>query len=443
MSAEKLNYPLRTPEWGKCIIDHLNDVRGDFASLKNKFDDIKKTVNDNTNTKIDELKTDIAAIKTTAEDALSLARKNEETLKNLQSSMQTKIEFLTSTCDDLLDDNVKLVKKTNDLENQSRRNNIVIKGIAENLNEQKSDCENLARSFFKDHLKLDATKVDTMNIVRCHRLGPIPTDKNNRKLKNFKRPIIVRFSNFHDKRSVWSARKNIADKKVHICENFCANTEYRRKKLYPIFSKAKKMANYQSKVSLSVDSLIINSKSYTCDNLVDLPDDLAPRQFAEKNNNEMIVFGGIFSNFTPFSNWYECNVPYKGHIFRSTEQAYQFAKSEFCGDAVSSLKIIHATDPNSAKKLGSKVKGFIDADWEEVKLDIMYEIVKIKFSENPELKAELLKTSNMSFAESGIDNCYATGLSFTSPEVYNSSKWIGKNKLGEMLSQIRQEIKNF
>lgn len=111
MSAEKLNYPLRTPEWGKCIIDHLNDVRGDFASLKNKFDDIKKTVNDNTNTKIDELKTDIAAIKTTAEDALSLARKNEETLKNLQSSMQTKIEFLTSTCDDLLDDNVKLVKK--------------------------------------------------------------------------------------------------------------------------------------------------------------------------------------------------------------------------------------------------------------------------------------------------------------------------------------------
>ena len=285
-----------------------------------------------------------------------------------------------------------------------------------------------------------------MKFVRCHRLGGYQNGRNkynnhNRQVTQ-RRPIIIRFCHFHDKSLVWSARNRITNDKLFICEKFSPETEYNRNKLYAIYKRAKSLEKYKLKISLNADVLIIDSVRYTVDNLSELPDDLQPRQFSERINQKYHVFGGLYSSFCPFSNWSPCSIQYKGHSFKSLEQAYQYAKAIHGDDAETAMTLIHTSDPKTAKDLGSKVKGLDTTGWDDEKYNIMTDLVRIKFAGNPSLKTELLNTGKKTLVESGRDTHYAIGLSITSKDIFNKDKWMGKNKLGDILCCIREELRN-
>ena len=147
------------------------------------------------------------------------------------------------------------------------------------------------------------------------------------------------------------------------------------------------------------------------------------------------------SEFSPFSNWYPCDIKSDGHAFRSLEQAFQFRKAVYCGDKASAVMLQHTTDPRRAKELGSKISGLDQTDWEKKRSDVMMELVKVKFSD-PVLKAELLKTGNLKLIEAGTYRYYATGLPFTSKDMYSPKKCTGLNKLGVILCDVRKQIKS-
>ena len=325
-------------------------------------------------------------------------------------------------------------KKENNLENYSRRNNIVIRGIPENNIESNAECEGKARNFFRNELQLNEETVRKMHFVRVHRMGLF--QRKNNHVKVLSRPIIVRFKDYADKSMVWAARNKIRTDSLYISENFSAETEFRRRKLYIIYKHAKSLEQYKQKISLNGDILIIDGVRYTVDNLHDLPDDLSPRQFCEKSNKNYLIFGGMVSEYSPFSNWYPCDIKDNGYTFRNLEQVYQYRKAVHCDDRATALKLQYTTNPRTAKELGSKVSGLDGTDWEKKKSDIMLELVKTKFS-NPELKAELLKTGKMKLVESGTDRFYASGLPFTSKDMYTPAKWTGKNRLGNILCDVR------
>ena len=125
------------------------------------------------------------------------------------------------------------------------------------------------------------------------------------------------------------------------------------------------LEKYKTKISITGDTLIIDSIRYTVDNLNELPADLSPRHFCEKSSGSFLAFGGIVSEFSPFSNWYPCDIQSDGHTFRSLEQAYQFRKAVYCGDKSSAVKLQHTTDPRRAKEIGSKISGLVKTDWEK------------------------------------------------------------------------------
>lgn len=82
------------------------------------------------------------------------------------------------------------------------------------------------------------------------------------------------------------------------------------------------------------------------------------------------------------SNFYPCTVQYMGYVYMNSEAAFQAQKcperaAEFIG-----LNI------GQAKYLGRRVQ--LRLDWEQVKVNIMYEILVAKFS-NPELMSKLLQ----------------------------------------------------
>ena len=344
------------------------------------------------------------------------------------------MNHLQFTCEQLVTENKSLKNQTNNLENYSRRNNIVIRGIPERNQETKPDCEDKARKFLVKELKLEEEKVKNMKFVRVHRMGGFQNRNNN------SRPIIIRFQYYSDKSIVWAARNQIRDDSLFISENFTAETEFRRKKLYIIYKYAKSLEKYKTKISLNGDVLIIDSIRYTVDNIHDLPADLTPRQFSEKSNGKYLIFGGMVSEFSPYSNWYPCSMEYGDCEFRNLEQAYQYCKAVHCNDTASALKLRYTTDPRAAKELGSRVSGLDGTDWETKKTDVMMMLAKIKFT-NPEMKSELLKTGNMELVEAGPDRYYASGLAFTSKDSYMPNKWTGKNKLGVILCDVRKHIK--
>lgn len=70
-------------------------------------------------------------------------------------------------------------------------------------------------------------------------------------------------------------------------------------------------------------------------------------------------------------------------------------------------------------------------DWEEVKLDIMYELLKCKFDQNPSLKEKLINTGDRLLVEGNDWHDTYWG-------VCNGK---GSNHLGKLLMKLREEYK--
>lgn len=72
-------------------------------------------------------------------------------------------------------------------------------------------------------------------------------------------------------------------------------------------------------------------------------------------------------------------------------------------------------------------------DWDDVKINVMKEIQRAKFTQNPELKDKLLKIDGT------IENHVMYNDTFWSKTLVNNK---GKNMLGEILMELRNEFKN-
>lgn len=93
------------------------------------------------------------------------------------------------------------------------------------------------------------------------------------------------------------------------------------------------------------------------------------------------------------SNFYPCQIEYYGVKYPTSEHAFQAAKTL---NIMQKEAIKKADTPGKAKRLGRKVE--IRSDWEEVKDQVMYEIILNKFK-NKEMKAKLLATNNEKLVE--------------------------------------------
>ena len=108
-----------------------------------------------------------------------------------------------------------------------------------------STCKLLVRNIFIQKLNLSDIEV---NFLRCYRIG-----------MNRKRPIIVRFHSYNDRKSAWSARAALNNEYISINENFAAEVEYRRRVLYPILKAAKQSRRFERKALINCDTLVVSN----------------------------------------------------------------------------------------------------------------------------------------------------------------------------------------
>ena len=431
-NIETIEYLNKTSEWGKSLIDTLNGIFSTFlADVTKQFDEIKL-----------DIATKVEAVEKSATDALALAQENQKNFEIFKEETNKKIDYVVAEnkslkyLNDRLEVKVKQnVQQSNSSENYSRRNNIVVRGIVETDNETNEKCEEEIKSFLLNKLSLSAESVSALRIERCHRMG----GKRRGAAQQHKRPIIMRFGGYKDKSIVWDKRSQLTGREYSMSENFSRGTEYNRQKLYPIFKKAKHIDRYK-KVHLNEDILVLDDQRYNVDSIGTLPADVHPRRFSEKRNHTHLLVGGIHSEFQPLSNWYPCKVQFKGHTFNSSEQAYQWAKADFCQDDAAASKLLFTTSPSDAKDLGSEIKGLRDTDWDQKKNGIMEEILRNKFRDNKDLKKQLLDTKDLILAEASRDRHWAVGLPINSADLFITKKWTGHNWLGRILASVRTEM---
>ena len=425
--------PSGAARWGILLAESIskqfellrNDLRETKSSIQNidaKFDALSERILD-----------DVKEAKTLAKEAhdIALAAKaaNEKLEEKVVRLEQSLFEVKNKN-NGLAQENTRLHKRCDDQESYSRRENLVIRGVAEAENEDDAACKQIARDFFVQNLGLSNADAGSIILERCHRLG--------KQLHFRKRPIIVRFKHYADREMIWSKRSQLRNKSVSIHENFATEVEFRRRLLYPILSAAKKSGKYE-RCFLNGDVLKINGKDYTVSNLCDLPHDLHPSTFGVKENDQCIVFGGIHSPYYFMSNFYNAPTTYRNIVFDDVEHAYQYAKAMHFKDIDSSDNILCAKTPSMAKHIGSKVKNFKVKEWSSVREDIMLELLRSKFAPNSDIANKLVTTSGKSLAEAGQSDTYSIGMFISHKDVFKTDKW-AKNLLGKLLMKVRQEL---
>ncbi|XP_034249515.1 riboflavin biosynthesis protein VVA0006-like isoform X2 [Thrips palmi] len=146
--------------------------------------------------------------------------------------------------------------------------------------------------------------------------------------------------------------------------------------------------------------------------------------------SEITSFRGDY-NF--LSNFFHSPIVYDGLEFPTVEHAFQAAK---CLDQASKLKLLNCNSPTIAKRVGRKVS--LRPDWERVKMDIMHDILALKFAPNSQLGNLLLATGNAELIEGNAwhDNVWG---SCVCPKHKNSP---GQNKLGKLIMGVRDELRS-
>lgn len=138
---------------------------------------------------------------------------------------------------------------------------------------------------------------------------------------------------------------------------------------------------------------------------------------------DITEFGGgyrFLSNFYPADVWLDYE------LYPSVEHAYQAAKTS---DLDQRKVIRDLKTPGDAKRLGRRIP--LREDWEDVKLQIMYNLVWRKFKHHPELGQKLLGTGDVQLVEGNRwgDTFWGTCLGK------------GENHLGKILMMVRYELR--
>jgi len=126
------------------------------------------------------------------------------------------------------------------------------------------------------------------------------------------------------------------------------------------------------------------------------------------------------------SNFYPFTIEFDGHKWSTSEHAYQAMKMTNKEDF---FKILKASTPAKAKRLGNTLPKL--EKWDKIKVDIMQEILRVKFS-YPEMKNKLLSTGNSHLEEGNT----------WGDKFWGTVNGKGQNMLGKLLMKIRKELEN-
>ena len=223
---------------------------------------------------------------------------------------------------------------------------------------------------------------------------------------------------------------------MYVNEHFNPTIERRRKRLYPILKKARRLSGFRTRIALEDDHLLFDGKPIGVNEFHLLSDEIHPRDIATERRGDVTFF---FRTDSPLSNHHICDINVWSTKYNCVEQAYFHKKAQICHDDDAKGRIMSAKSPGVQKGIGEAIEE--NADWESSKLAIMEQICGAKFRQNLDLRDFLMKTESTYLAEDNPqDSYYGIGLSRNSPRAKSRANF-KTNHLGIILMRIRDELR--
>ena len=341
-------------------------------------------------------------------------------LKNENNRLSKQVSVLEMEHD-------KLKHKLNQVEQRGLDHCLVLKGICEMAKENKNDCVELVYNAIANTIDAeDKTECKQaakhMEIRRALRLG-----KYN---ENYDRQIAVEFTLKCDADYIMDNRSYL-ETGIYIDREYASDIEYRRKLLQPIL----RAARNQGRCRMDKDKWVILGRSYTLNNLQQLPEDLQLYKVSIKESEDCV---GFFGALNPLSNFHAAPFKVDDESFISTEQFIQAKKVSFFGDRKTYNKIMSATTSLNCKNFARNIRNFNRKSWEAAAKEVCRPGIQAKFSQNSELLHLLVeKTSNKTIVECVNDRLWGTGIPLACEGCLDKAKWISDGILGELLMEIR------
>lgn len=138
------------------------------------------------------------------------------------------------------------------------------------------------------------------------------------------------------------------------------------------------------------------------------------------------------------SQWWPAPFEVEGLTYLTAEHWMMASKARLFRDSEAEQKILVATHPDQAKRLGRGIHGFDESVWEEHRFDLVVAGSVAKFSQHADLRSYLLGTSGRVLVEaSPVDRIWGIGLAAADEAAWDPERWRGLNLLGFALMQAR------
>lgn len=143
----------------------------------------------------------------------------------------------------------------------------------------------------------------------------------------------------------------------------------------------------------------------------------------------------------PYSNWHLRSFEVDRIVYSCGEQWMMAEKARLFGDKAAERKIMASANPKEQKALGREVTPFDEDVWNANARAIVKRGRIAQFSQHPDMLEALLATEGTTLVEaSPYDQIWGIGLRQTDPRALSRSTWRGTNWLGEVLTEVREEL---
>jgi hypothetical protein len=260
-----------------------------------------------------------------------------------------------------------------------------------------------------------------------------PIDEDD--VKGRPRTVYIRFNMAKNRNCVLRRRFTLRNSNIYVTEFFPWEIEDERRRLHVVLKKARSIPEYQNKIRLEGNKLILKGVPYGVGDMDKLPDNIHPRHICTQRKGNITFF---FRCDSPLSNHHKCEIMHEQKLFNCSEQLYFYRKAEICKDTSAMAAIKAESNPKLQKQLGGAVP--TTEEWEGKKIEVMTQVARAKFTQNPALRDFLLETGSTVIAEDNIhDDYWGLGYSRHHPDNQKAAQSKGNN-MGKILSLIRSEL---
>ena len=254
------------------------------------------------------------------------------------------------------------------------------------------------------------------------------------------RTVIVRFQNYQDREKVWKASWTFRSNRIYVKEDFTQAMRNRRNILLPVLKAAKRDPKTK-RCTLRGDKLILDGVKYTAEDFDSIPERLkwtvkGERYFEQCDSTFFFGKDSFLSNHHPS--------PFRDNdsTYLCAEQFYLRQKCLYFEDMETAQRIMRTSDPGRMKAFSHHIKGLDEIKWRSQAKNVMEKACHLKFSQNEVLKQKLLSSRGALVEANGRDKYFSCGLSLANPSILETSKWEGENILGQVLTSLREVLKN-